>query len=216
LRPDMRVDSMIDWFLDTVLKRYARKHRVSQVADSTVSVTRSKTYDKQFCGLPQRVQAHLQKRYQNSKYMKSSSVQPISDDATTLRVMGNGGTYRVDLKYGTCTCEDFCTHRSACKHIFKVLMAENKSFSSLQDAFMSRPWLTVDKQSVDEGASQTYLNKVKEVRASVRIDCGEYRVQILIRNCIYFVLARMRVFCTRLRVPEVLCIRFVKQLAEQL
>ena len=163
----MRVDSMIEWFIDKVLTRYARKHREFQVNDSRTSVTRSVKYDQQFCGLPRRVQAHLQKRLDDSKVMRCNSVQPMGDDETMYTVQGVGGTYRVDLKHCTCSCPDFRTHRSTCKHIFKVLTVVKACFSSL--AFKSRPWLTIEKQAVHEGASKRSREKLKEVRASLRL-----------------------------------------------
>ena len=152
---------MLDWLLDKVLFKYDRKHRRAQVRDSTTSKTWKVTYNRQFLGLPRKVQAHLQSRLKASRSLGRAHVRPLDDSAKRFNVNGVGDQYMVNLEEGTCRCPDFLTHRSVCKHMFAVLRSQDKTVSSLGDRFSNCPWLTVDMSSVFEGASRRIQKQVK-------------------------------------------------------
>jgi len=152
---------MLDWFLDIVLFKYDRKHRRAQVTDSNTSKTWKVKYNIQFRGLPRKVQAHLQRRFLESRSLGPADVQPLDDSANRFIVQGVSDQYMVNLEEATCCCPDFITHRSACKHIFTVLRTQDKTISSLGDRFTNCPWLTVDTSSVFDGARRRIREQVK-------------------------------------------------------
>jgi hypothetical protein len=172
-RPDLRIDSMVQWFVGKIQTSYDKGHRSRQVMDNDKCITYAITYNQQFAGRPRKVQEHLQERLDKALNMKEDCVRVLPAHEKVYNVAGDTGIYKVDMAMGTCNCIDFCQQRSVCKHMFRVLQNMGLTIEALPRKHLDSAWLTVDTECIPRKPTVTHTHTAREeVRLQMKVFIG--------------------------------------------